>query len=112
MRSALLTALGSLLALVVAPLAHAGPGLVVGAVEDDVRTSTLVESNARMADLRLSGFRAVRITSYWRPGQTAPSDAELGVLRNVADAGLQNGVKVYLTVMSPGSATTPLTDAA
>jgi len=112
MRSALLAAFGSLIALVVAPLAHAGPGLVVGAVEDDVRTSTLVEANARMADLRLSGFRAVRITSYWRPGQTAPSEAELGVLRNVADAGLQNGVKVYLTVMSPGSATTPLTDAA
>jgi hypothetical protein len=112
MRSALLAAFGSLVALVVAPLAHAGPGLVVGAVEDDVRTSTLVEANARMADLRLSGFRAVRITSYWRPGQTAPSEAELGVLRNVADAGMQNGVKVYLTVMSPGSATTPLTDAA
>ena len=54
----------------------------------------------------------MRITSYWRPGQTAPSEAELGVLRNVADAGLQNGVTVYLTVMSPGSATTPLTDAA
>ena len=112
MRSALLAALGSLVALVVAPLAHAGPGLVVGAVEDDVRTSTLVEANARMADLRLSGFRAVRITSYWRPGQTSPSEAELGVLRNVADAGMQNGVKVYVTVMSPGSATTPLTDAA
>jgi hypothetical protein len=65
-----------------------------------------------MADLRLSGFRAVRVTSYWRPGQNAPSEAELGVLRNVADAGLQNGVTVYVTVMSPGSATTPLTDEA
>ena len=75
MRSALLVAFGTLVALVVAPFAHAGPGLVVGAVEDDVRTSTLVEANARMADLRLSGFRAVRITSFWRPGQAAPSEA-------------------------------------
>jgi hypothetical protein len=112
MRSGLLVAVGSLVALFAPSLAHAGPGLLVGAVEDDVRTSTLVEANARMADLRLSGFRAIRITSYWRPGQTEPSDAELSVLRNVADAGMQNGVKVYLTVMSPGSATTPLGDAA
>jgi hypothetical protein len=112
MRSALLAALGSVIALVAPSLAHAGPGLVVGAVEDDVRTSTLVEANARMADLRLSGFRAVRVTSYWRPGQTAPSEAELGVLRNVGDAGMQNGVRIYVTVMSPGSATTPLTDEA
>ena len=112
MRSALLAAFGALIALVAPSLAHAGPGLMVGAVEDDVRASTLVEANARMADLRLSGFRAVRVTSYWRPGQSAPSDAELGVLRNVADAGLQNGIAVYVTVMSPGSATTPLTDEA
>jgi hypothetical protein len=112
MRSALLAAFGVLVALVAAPRAHARPGLGVGAGEDDVRPTTLVEANSRMADLRLSGFRAVRVTTYWRPGQTAPSEAELGVLRNVADAGVQNGVKVYLTVMSPGSATTPLTDEA
>ena len=112
MRSALLAAFGALIALVAPSLAHAGPGLVVGAVEDDVRASTLVGANARMAELRLSGFRAVRVTSYWRPGQNAPSEVELGVLRNVADAGLQNGVTVYVTVMSPGSATTPLTDEA
>src|SRR5262245_39638057 len=112
MRSALLAVFGALITLAVPSFAHAGPGLVVGAVEDDVRTSTLVEANARMADLRLAGFRAVRVTSYWRPGQDAPSEAELNVLRNVADAGLQNGVTLYLTVMSPGSATTPLTDEA
>ena len=58
MRSALLAAFGALIALVAPSLAHAGPGLMVGAVEDDVRASTLVEANARMADLRLSGFRA------------------------------------------------------
>ena len=54
----------------------------------------------------------MRFTSYWRPGLTKPSDEELRVLENVGDAGLRNGVRVYVTVMSPGSATTPLTDEA
>jgi hypothetical protein len=112
MRSRLLVAFGTVVALLAPSLAHAGPGLVVGAVEDDVRASTAVEAEARMASLRLSGFRAVRFTTYWRPGLTAPSDEELRVIENVGDAGLRNGVRVYVTVMSPGSATTPLTDEA
>ena len=109
MRSGLLVALGSVVALLAPSLAHAGPGLVVGAVEDDVRAATAVEAEARMAAFRLDGYRAVRVTSYWRPGSTRPSDEELTVLRNVSDAGVRNGVLVFVTVMSPGSATTPLT---
>ena len=112
MRLSLLAALGALVALVTPGLATAGPGLVVGAVEDDVRAPTLVEAEARMMAFRLAGFRAVRITSYWRPGLTRPTDDELRILRNVGDAATRNGVRVYVTVMSPGSATTPLTDEA
>ena len=112
MRLSLLAALGAVVALAAPGLATAGPGLVVGAVEDDVRASTLVEAEAKMAAFRLSGFRAVRVTSYWTPGLTRPSDDELRVLRNVGDAALANGVRVYVTVMSPGSRTTPLTDEA
>jgi hypothetical protein len=111
-RLSFLAALCGLSALALPGLAHAGPGLVVGAVEDDVRASTAVEAEARMASLRLSGFRAVRITTYWRPGMTQPTDDERRILRNVADAAVRNGVRVYVTVMSPGSATTPLTDEA
>ena len=110
MRLSLLAALGAFATLVAPGLATAGPGLVVGAVEDDVRASTLVEAETQMTSLRLSGFRAVRVTSYWTPGLTRPSDDELRVLRNVGDAALANGVRVYVTVMSPGSRTTPLTD--
>jgi hypothetical protein len=110
MRSALLAAFGVFLALAVPSRGHAGPGLVVGAVEDDVRAATQVEAEARMAALRLSGFRAVRVTSYWRPGHSVPTEDEMRVLRNVGDAGLRNAVTVYVTVMSPGSGTTPLTD--
>jgi hypothetical protein len=110
MRLSLLAALGALVALTAPSLATAGPGLVVGAVEDDVRANSLVEAEAKMTTFRLSGFRAVRITSFWRPGLSKPSDDELKILANVGDAAARNGVRVYVTVMSPGSATTPLTD--
>ena len=106
MRLSLLAAFGGLCALLTPGLATAGPGLVVGAVEDDVRASTLIEAEARMTAFRLSGFRAVRITSYWTPGLTRPSDDELRTLRSVGDAAMRNGVRVYVTVMHPGSRTT------
>jgi phage tail protein X len=112
MRPALLTVFGTLVALAAPGLATAGPGLVVGAVEDDVRASTLVEAEARMTSFRLSGFRAVRITTLWTPGLTKPSDDELRTLEYVSAAAARNGVRLYVTVMHPGSRTTPLTDAA
>ena len=112
MRSGLLVALAALAALAAPAIAPAGPGLVVGAVEDDVRASSAVDAEARMTAFRLAGFRAVRLTSYWRPGLTRPSDDELQTLRVVSEAAVRQGVRVYVTVMSPGSATTPLTDEA
>ena len=112
MTRGVLTATIALLALVFPAVSEAGPRLTVGAVEDDVRVSTALEAEARMALLRVSGFRAVRITSFWNPGQTRPSDAETRVLQNVSEAATRHGVRVYVTVMHPGSRTTPLTDEA
>ena len=63
-----------------------------------------------MAVFRLSGFRAVRITSYWTARADGAERRRATVLRTSRDAALRNGVSVYVTVMSPGSATTPLTD--
>jgi hypothetical protein len=101
-----------LLALALPAVAEAGAGLTVGAVEDDVRVSSAVEAEARMKLLRISGYRSVRITSLWNPGQTRPTDNELAVLRNVAEAADRHNVRVYTQVMHPGSRTTPLTDEA
>jgi len=112
MRRGVLIALAAASALTVPGVAEAGPGLAVGAVEDDVRASTLVEAETRMAIFRVAGFRAVRVTSVWTPGLTRPSEGELGVFENVAAAASRNGVRVYVTVMHPGSRTTPLTDEA
>jgi hypothetical protein len=106
---ALVAVLGVVGWLATAQPAEAGPGLVVGAVEDDVRGSTLVEAQTRMTLFRLAGFRALRITALWTPGEIAPSASEMRVLESVAGAAETSGVRVYVTVMQPGSRTTPLT---
>ena len=62
-----------------------------------------------MALLRLAGFRAVRVTSTWEPGLTAPTEHEAMVLANVAAAAAVHGVRVYVSVYHAGSRTTPLT---
>jgi hypothetical protein len=112
MRLWLLAAFAALLGLALPGIATAGTGLVAGVVEDDVRAPTLVEAQTKMTGLRLAGYRAVRITSYWRPGASRPTDDELRILRNVGVAGDLAGVRVYLTVMHQTSKTTPLTDEA
>ena len=78
-----------------------------------MRASTLVEAEARMTAFRLSGFRAVRITSYWTPGlDEADRRRSYGSSRTWATPAQRNGVRLYVTVMHPGSRTTPLTDEA
>ena len=62
-----------------------------------------------MSELRLAGFRAVRVTSTWEPGLTAPTEHEATVLANVAAAAALHGVRVYVSVYHTGSRTTPLT---
>jgi hypothetical protein len=110
MRSLLvaLTAAFSLLWLV--PAASAGgPTMVLGTADDIVRAPDLVGTKAEMTMLRLAGFRAVRISSIWRPGLSAPTAGELGVLRNVEGAAQLSGIRVYVQVYAAGSRTTPLT---
>jgi hypothetical protein len=102
----------ALIAVALPAVAEAGPGLAVGAVEDDVRVGGAVEAETRMALLRVTGYRGVRITSFWNPGQTRPSENEEQILRNVAQAADRHNVRVYVQVMHPGSRTTPLTDEA
>ena len=81
----------------------------LGAAEDAVRAPSLVDSEAQMSLLRLPGFRAVRITSTWEPGVSAPGEHEAAVLANVAAAAALHGVRVYVSVYHAGSRTTPLT---
>jgi hypothetical protein len=83
--------------------------MALGAAEDAVRAPSLVESEAAMSLVRLAGFRAVRVTSTWQPGVSAPSEHEAAVLSNVAAAAGVHGVRVFVSVYHAGSRTTPLT---
>ena len=96
--------------LALAPTASAGgSSIALGAAEDSVRSPVLVESEATMGLIRLAGFRAVRVTSTWEPGLSAPSEHETLVLSNVAAAAALRGVRVYVSIYHAGSRTTPLT---
>jgi len=86
----------------------AGPSMTLGVAEDAVRAPDLPSAEAKMAQLRLAGFTAVRVTSNWLPGLVAPTADELRELRNVETAAQLNGVTVYVSVYNPGQKTTPL----
>ncbi|HEX6700527.1 MAG TPA: hypothetical protein VF101_07325, partial [Gaiellaceae bacterium] len=101
----------ALLALAFAPAAHAGgPAMLVGGTEDAVKKPTLVASKAQMDLLKLAGLDAVRVTQVWTTGQKAPSEGDLQALRNVAEAGQLDGIRVVVSVSNQGSRWTPLSD--
>ena len=86
----------------------AGPAMTLGVAEDAVRAPDLPTAEAKMAQLRLAGFTAVRVTTNWEPGLAAPTADELRELRNVETAADLNGVEVYVSVYNVGQRTTPL----
>src|SRR5215470_674762 len=97
-------------ALALAPQAHAGgPTMLLGATEDAVRAPTAAEAKVQMDRIVLAGFRAVRITQAWTPGETSLSDADLSILENVADAAQLDGVTVVTSVINTSFKTAPLT---
>jgi hypothetical protein len=104
----LVSALAALAGLASGRAQAAGPAMVLGAAEDAVRAPDLPTAQAKMAQLRLAGFTAVRITSNWEPGLVAPTADELRELRNVETAADLNGVTVLVSVYNPGQRTTPL----
>src|SRR5262245_1806097 len=106
----LLAGAAAVIALAIAPLAHAGgPSLTLGVAEDTGEVRDRVLAPVRMRLLRLAGFSAVRVTSQWLPGDLAPPNDQLEMLRTITGAAQLAGVRVYVSVYSPGSKTTPLT---
>lgn len=106
MRGVLIAVLALVLA---APAAAGGPSLVVGAAEDSPKQATLDAAKARMTLAQLAGIKAVRVTTLWRPGLTAPPEAEQTALRNAAAAGNLTGIRLVVSVYPFGSSVTPLT---
>jgi hypothetical protein len=83
---------------------------VVGVVDDAVREPD--RGDEVMAQLADAGFAAVRITSIWDPGETAPQPDELQALQRVVGDARRHDVRVYLSIYHAGSKTTPLTPGA
>jgi hypothetical protein len=99
-------------ALAVTPAALAGgPALRIGAAEDAVKQTSLVDAKTQLDLLKLAGLDTVRISSTWAPGQTAPSADDSLLLTNAVAGAALDGLKVYVSVSQFGSATTPLSDA-
>jgi hypothetical protein len=107
-----LATVAALLAFALAPSAlAAGPGMPIGAAEDAVRSSDPEVAQKQMDLLMQAGFRAVRITQVWAPGETHVSAADAIVLANVVAAAKKDGITVFASVLNFGSRTTPLTTA-
>ena len=82
--------------------------MALGAAEDAVRAPDLVTAKVKMTELRLAGSRP-QCGSRRTGGRAHRADrGELKVLHNIEAAARLSGVKVYVSVYSPGSATTPL----
>jgi hypothetical protein len=102
-------------ALLVLTLLLAGCGsadrheLAVGVVDDAARSG---DSAAFVDELTGSGLDALAVSSIWEPGEDAPDADETAALQQVASAADAAGVRLFVIVYQPGSATTPLTDAA
>jgi hypothetical protein len=84
--------------------------MLIGAAEDAIKADTAVATKAKLDLLKLAGFQAVRVTTTWSPGQTAPAAGEQAVLGALATAAQLDGTRVFVTVTQFGSKTTPLTD--
>ena len=84
----------------------AGHDLAVGVVDDAARSGPPAPF---LTDLTRSGFDAVAVSSIWDPGETAPDPRETATLRRLASAADAAGVRLFVIVYHPGSATTPLT---
>jgi hypothetical protein len=105
----LLAAAAAAFALVAVPAAHsAGPSMVVGAAEDDVKAGTLTEAKAKLDLLKVAGLGAVRVTSIWDPTHPDPTADEVNQLNNLTAAAKLDGLDVFVAVYNFGSKTTPL----
>jgi hypothetical protein len=98
------------LALALAGPAAASQGMLVGAAEDAGKTVDPAVAQAQMDLAKLAGLDAIRVTAVWAPGQSAPDPDTLTALQTAATAAQADDIRLIVSVMSYGSATTPLTD--
>ena len=100
------------LALGLPAAAAASMKMTIGAAEDEGRNADATVAQSKVVLAKAAGFEALRVTAVWTPGQRKVPADELQALQSIANAGFDNGVTIYATIMPFGSRTTPLTDTA
>jgi hypothetical protein len=83
----------------------------VGVWEYFVRDPDPVAARQKVGAAQAAGFQAVITNSFWEPGQTEPSPAEVNELHNAAAAAVAAEVRPLIIVQHVGSRTTPRTPA-
>jgi hypothetical protein len=101
-----------LLAFVAPAAARASMTMTIGAAEDEGRNADPAVARAKVDLATAAGFKALRVTAIWSPGQSSVPDDQLAALQAIAAAGVFDGVTIYTTIMPYGSRTTPLSEAA
>jgi hypothetical protein len=86
--------------------------MTIGAAEDEGRNADPAVARAKVDLAAAAGFKALRVTAIWSPGQSSVPDDQLAALQSIAAAGVFDGITIYTTIMPYGSRTTPLTEAA
>lgn len=85
--------------------------LLVGAAEDAVKNPDPHTAQSLMDVAQHAGFDAISLSELWRHGQTAPSRADVALLRTTAQAARKDGVRVFLVLGHGLSGSTPRTPA-
>ena len=93
-----------------APAQAGGPRMLLGAVADNAVSLSLPETISRVDLLHLAGFDAIRVTLFWQPGQRAPTEDDLLLVRNAGTAA-QLQMELYVTVTNQFGRTAPNTEA-
>jgi hypothetical protein len=89
-----------------------GRALLVGTVDDVVRSPDPETAGALLDEVVDAGFGAIAVASFWEPGLERPAAEELAVLRTVGAEAGERGLRLFVKVYHRGSATTPLDDGA
>ena len=98
----------TVVALIAAQTAFAGPSLHVGAVED---AAIWGNPNTQMDLARLAGFDSVRMTVQWTTGATAPARGQMTKVQSAARAATVRGIQPIVSIYNAGSSSTPADDA-
>jgi hypothetical protein len=81
-------------------VASAGPGLVVGVADDDLKWTE--DTKTVVGNHQAAGLKAVRVTLQWQPGQTKVDDDGRTYVRR-AQAAAKLGERVVLGIFGPAA---------